>query len=505
MAVGTPVVASPLPEHGRGGIRGRPERHGVHRRRAAAGGHRRVDPRKRSIRRGAARSTELTWTAIARRHRDVWEQVAGEHGEHGRRGRCRWPLNRIRSDRRPLAVAAGLARCERGARPAGGGGPVHHAAGPALAARPTSTWCCAAAPRTRRGWAPMVGAANLVAVAPDARLLRLAWEQVRLARSAGGSGRPCTTGRTTRCPSARRCPRSVTVHDLSFFEQPEWHERSKVAVFRRAIAWRRPGRRGGGVPEPGDRGARWPGGARSRPRWSWPRTGSTPAGSGPTSRSPGPTLPAWQPWTPRLDPGRPSWCSSGPSSRARTCPRWWPRSPIGGLTASRGPAGAGRGARLGIRRRRPGRGGAGLGDRIVRTGYVADEAVPALLRSATSRRLPGALRGIRAARPRGAGLRRPAGDHAGTAMEEVAGAQRRAGRPGGPSRTGRGPRRRRSTGRATTGPPRAASAGFDIVDPAHLGGERRSWHMGPTACGPPAPRGRPVRPGRNRSGTQPVG
>src|SRR5581483_1773654 len=30
-------------------------------------------------------------------------------------------------------------------------------------------------------------------------------------------------------------PRVVTIHDLTFFDHPEWHERSKVPVFRRAI------------------------------------------------------------------------------------------------------------------------------------------------------------------------------------------------------------------------------------------------------------------------------
>ena len=30
-------------------------------------------------------------------------------------------------------------------------------------------------------------------------------------------------------------PAVVTVHDLTFFDHPEWHERSKVAFFRRMI------------------------------------------------------------------------------------------------------------------------------------------------------------------------------------------------------------------------------------------------------------------------------
>ena len=36
-------------------------------------------------------------------------------------------------------------------------------------------------------------------------------------------------------PERARLPAVVTVHDLSFFTDPRWHERSKVVLFRRAI------------------------------------------------------------------------------------------------------------------------------------------------------------------------------------------------------------------------------------------------------------------------------
>jgi glycosyltransferase involved in cell wall biosynthesis len=36
-------------------------------------------------------------------------------------------------------------------------------------------------------------------------------------------------------PERSPVPCAVTVHDLTFFDHPEWHERSKVLVFRRAI------------------------------------------------------------------------------------------------------------------------------------------------------------------------------------------------------------------------------------------------------------------------------
>ena len=37
----------------------------------------------------------------------------------------------------------------------------------------------------------------------------------------------------------RRCaaPTVVTIHDLTFFTNPDWHERSKVLFFRRAISY----------------------------------------------------------------------------------------------------------------------------------------------------------------------------------------------------------------------------------------------------------------------------
>jgi glycosyltransferase involved in cell wall biosynthesis len=36
-------------------------------------------------------------------------------------------------------------------------------------------------------------------------------------------------------PEVAKVPKVVTVHDLTFFDHPEWHEKVKVAVFKRAI------------------------------------------------------------------------------------------------------------------------------------------------------------------------------------------------------------------------------------------------------------------------------
>jgi glycosyltransferase involved in cell wall biosynthesis len=77
MSVGTPVVASPLPSTGGAAYEVDPTDTG-----SIADGLLRVatDPatREELVRRGAARSTELSWASIARRHRDVWEQAVAE-------------------------------------------------------------------------------------------------------------------------------------------------------------------------------------------------------------------------------------------------------------------------------------------------------------------------------------------------------------------------------------------------------------------------------------------
>jgi glycosyltransferase involved in cell wall biosynthesis len=72
-----------------------------------------------------------------------------------------------------------------------------------------------------------------VDVAPASRPLRLAWEQTvapLVARDADVWHGPHYT-----LPLARRGPKVVTIHDLTFFDHPEWHEPAKVQFFRRMI------------------------------------------------------------------------------------------------------------------------------------------------------------------------------------------------------------------------------------------------------------------------------
>ncbi|MCU1491264.1 MAG: hypothetical protein JWM85_2669 [Acidimicrobiaceae bacterium] len=99
----------------------------------------------------------------------------------------------------------------------------------------------------RRGdgarWAARAPRAEVLAVAPAGRPARLLWGELGLGpalRRAGGTDGVLHAPHYT-MPAAFRSVRSplpvvVTVHDLTFCDHPEWHERSKVVLFRRAIA-----------------------------------------------------------------------------------------------------------------------------------------------------------------------------------------------------------------------------------------------------------------------------
>lgn len=84
-------------------------------------------------------------------------------------------------------------------------------------------------------WRALAPNARVAAVAPGPRPLRLAWEQVWPVASGGANGARVWHGPHYTLPLLLRRPRVVTVHDLTFFDNPEWHERSKVAYFTRMI------------------------------------------------------------------------------------------------------------------------------------------------------------------------------------------------------------------------------------------------------------------------------
>ena len=81
-------------------------------------------------------------------------------------------------------------------------------------------------------WSPHAEVAPLV---PRARIARLVNEAYLLGESAPARGSDLWHAPHYTMPRRRATPCVVTIHDLTFFTNPEWHERSKVAFFRRAI------------------------------------------------------------------------------------------------------------------------------------------------------------------------------------------------------------------------------------------------------------------------------
>jgi glycosyltransferase involved in cell wall biosynthesis len=92
---------------------------------------------------------------------------------------------------------------------------------------------------TRKGdgdrWQRLAPGASIASVVPDGRARRLAWEQVAAPRFVDRWGVDVHHGPHYTTPELAKVPKVVTVHDLTFFDHPEWHEKVKVAVFTRAI------------------------------------------------------------------------------------------------------------------------------------------------------------------------------------------------------------------------------------------------------------------------------
>lgn len=76
---------------------------------------------------------------------------------------------------------------------------------------------------------------TVLARAPGPRPARLVWEQVGLPLGLAARRPAVHHGPHYTMPAACPVPAVVTIHDLTFVDHPEWHEASKVVVFRRAI------------------------------------------------------------------------------------------------------------------------------------------------------------------------------------------------------------------------------------------------------------------------------
>lgn len=84
-----------------------------------------------------------------------------------------------------------------------------------------------------------VGAARVVSPVPASRPGRLAYERLWLGRFEGRLDAPAIAVHHGPHYTMPALPpaigRVVTVHDLTFFDHPEWHEQTKVRLFRSAI------------------------------------------------------------------------------------------------------------------------------------------------------------------------------------------------------------------------------------------------------------------------------
>ncbi len=122
--------------------------------------------------------------------------------------------------------------------PAGAGRYTVELAG-ALGRRDDVTTVLVSRQADRRRWEELAAAVppgtRVVAAAPNRRPLRLAWEQALLPRLVDRTGVAVHHGPHYTMPERARVPTVVTIHDCTFFDHPEWHERAKAFVFRRAI------------------------------------------------------------------------------------------------------------------------------------------------------------------------------------------------------------------------------------------------------------------------------
>ena len=105
-----------------------------------------------------------------------------------------------------------------------------------LAARPDVALTLLARRNDERRWAALGGeAAGVRPVVAASRPVRLVHEQVGFPSLLRSLGVRLHHGPHYTMPARSPVPCAVTIHDCTFFDHPEWHVRSKAAFFRRAI------------------------------------------------------------------------------------------------------------------------------------------------------------------------------------------------------------------------------------------------------------------------------
>jgi glycosyltransferase involved in cell wall biosynthesis len=271
-----------------------------------------------------------------------------------------------------------------------------------------------------RPWPVLAPGAKFVARAPGPRPLRLAWEQALLPGLVADSGVAVHHGPHYTMPERSHVPTVVTVHDLSFFEEPHWHQRSKVLVFRRAI--RVAARRATAVVCPSRVTA------EELVRWCRVETEVFIAPHGvdtdrfrPDQPEEGADRATLARLDPRLSEGRPYLLFVGTIEPRKDLPTLVDafalvagRHPDALLVLAGGDGWGVADVERAIER-------SGLAPRIVRTGYVADAVVPALLRSAVAAVYPALYEGFGLPALEALACGAALVTTSGTAMEEVSG------------------------------------------------------------------------------------
>ncbi len=278
-------------------------------------------------------------------------------------------------------------------------------------------------------WSTIASGREVVAAAPEPRPLRLAWEQVRLPSLLKRQGVDVHHGPHYTMPEHAKVPMVVTVHDLSFFVEPQWHERSKVVLFERAI--KVAARRARVVVCPSqataDELSRWcevdadvvvahHGVDLDRFRPTEAAPGSDAAllstvatGSGPTAR--GGSLADGSPFLAFVGTLEPR---KDVPTLVRAFSQVADRHPDARLVLAGG-------AGWGAAKVEEAVANSGFGDRIIRTGYVSNQVIPALFRSAVAVVYPALYEGFGLPALEAMACGAPVVTTSGSAMEEVAG------------------------------------------------------------------------------------